>query len=88
MKPLVNYPLSKLIHDLYADKALAAEYRQDRQAVLRRYELSAEVVLALLNDDVAALAPLVNGFLLRYYFVVVGMSDSEFIGRIRSTRRG
>jgi hypothetical protein len=88
MKPRVDYVLSKLFHDLYTDKALAAEYRQDRRTVLVRYDLEPDSVTALLNDDVAALAPHVNGFLLRYYFVVAGMTDPEFISRIRMVSRG
>ena len=88
MSPPTHYQLSRLFHDLYSNKLLAAEYRQDRQAVLAGYELSAEIVAALLADNVAVLAPLVNGFLLRYYFVVTGMSDPEFIRRIRELRRG
>jgi hypothetical protein len=88
MQPPINYPLSKLFHDLYSNKSLAAEYRNDRQAVLARYELTADIVTALLADDVAMLAPLTNGFLLRYYFVVIGMSDPEFIRRIRELPHG
>jgi hypothetical protein len=84
----INYPLSKLFHDLYANKSLAAEYRNNRHAVLASYELTADVVTALLADDVAVLAPLTNGFLLRYYFVIIGMSDPEFIRRIRAVPRG
>ena len=83
-----NYQLSKLFHDLYTNKSLAAEYRQDRSSVLAGYDLAADIVAALLDDNVAVLAPLVNGFLLRYYFVVTGMSDPEFIRRIRELRRG
>ena len=75
-------------HDLHTNKALAAEYRHDRAVVLTRYELSADLVAALLNDDVALLAPRTNGFLLRYYFVVTGMTDREFIQRIRRLPRG
>jgi hypothetical protein len=88
MQPQTNYPLGKLMHDVYTDKALAAEYRRDRNAVMSHYDLSEEIIAALLRDDVEQLAPLVNGFLLRYYCVVIGMSDPEFIGRIRNLRRG
>jgi hypothetical protein len=88
MSSPTHYQLSKLFHDLYTSKSLAATYRQDRPSVLASYELSADIITALLADDVAVLAPLVNGFLLRYYFVVIGMSDPEFIRRIRELRRG
>jgi hypothetical protein len=88
MTPPTHYQLSKLFHDLYTNKSLAAAYRQERKSVLAGYELPTAIVTALLADDVAVLAPLVNGFLLRYYFVVIGMSDPEFIRRIRELRRG
>ena len=88
MNTPIDYTLSKLFHDLYTNKVLAAEYRRDRKAVLTRYDLSADLVAALLSDNVAVLAPRTNGFLLRYYFVVAGMSDRDFIQRIRELRRG
>jgi hypothetical protein len=36
-------------------------------------------------DDVAYLSPLVNPYLLRFYFLVAGMPDDEFLRRIRAT---
>ena len=88
MKTPIDYTLSKLFHDLYTNKALAAEYRRDREAVLTQYDLSADLVAALLSDNVAVLSQRTNGFLLRYYFVVSGMSDRDFIQRIQELRRG
>lgn len=79
-----DYPLSKLFFDLQTPAA-AAEYRADRAAVLARYALKPEVRAAVEADDVAALAPLVNPYLLRFYFLVAGMSEAEFLRRIRSS---
>ncbi len=82
-----DYWLSKLCFDLQ-DAARVAEYRRDRAAVLARYPLKPEVRAAVLADDVRALAPLTNPYLLRYYFAAAGMSDREFIARLRAGGAG
>jgi hypothetical protein len=63
---------------------LVAEFRNDRDAVIDRYALKPHVRQALLDDDVPALAKLVNPYLLRYYFGYRGMSDAEFIARLNA----
>ena len=80
-----DYWLSKLFFDLQAPAA-ADEYRADRDRGLDRYPLKPEVRLAVVQEDVAALAPLVNPYLLRFYFVAVGKSEAWFLERIRKTR--
>lgn len=79
-----DYWLSKLFFDLQ-DPAKAAEYRAGRAQVLARYELDPQVRAAVETDDVAYLAPRVNPYLLRFYFLVAGMSEEEFLRRIRTT---
>ncbi|MGA0023642.1 MAG: hypothetical protein ACO3F9_03235 [Burkholderiales bacterium] len=79
-----DYWLSKLFFDLQ-DPAKAAEYRAGRAQVLARYELDPQVRAAVEADDVAYLAPRVNPYLLRFYFLVAGMSEEEFLRRIRAT---
>jgi hypothetical protein len=79
-----DYWLSKLFFDLQTP-AVAAEFRADRGAVLARYPLKAEVRAAVEADDVAALCRLVNPYLLRFYFLVAGMPEDDFLRRIRST---
>jgi len=79
-----DYWLSKLFFDLQ-DPAKAAEYRAGRAQVLARYELDPQVRAAVEADDVAYLAPRVNPYLLRFYFLVAGMTDEEFLRRIRAT---
>jgi hypothetical protein len=77
-----DYALSKLFFDLQ-NGAAAAEYRADRAAVLDRYALEPAVRTAVLADDVATLAPLVNPYLLRYYCTASGMPEAEFLAKIR-----
>ena len=81
-----DYWLSKLFFDLQTPAA-AAEYRASREAVLARYPLKPEVRAAVEANDVATLAPLVNAYLLRFYFLVTGMPEAEFLQRIRATAR-
>jgi hypothetical protein len=82
---MTDYWLSKLFFDLQ-DKTAATAYRADRRPMLDHYSLKPEIRAAVLADDVAALAPHVNPYLLRYYFQVVGMPDQEFIGKLRALK--
>jgi hypothetical protein len=77
-----DYALSKLFFDLQ-NGAAAADYRADRNAVLDRYELEPAIRTAVLNDDIATLAPLVNPYLLRYYCTAAGMAEDVFLEKIR-----
>ncbi len=81
---MTDYWLSKLFYDLQAPGA-AAEYRADRAKVLDRYPLKPEVRKAVETDDVPMLATLVNAYLLRFYFFAIGMTDAEFIKRLRAS---
>jgi hypothetical protein len=80
---MTDYWLSKFIFDLQKPGAIP-EYRADRQKVIARYPLAPEVVQALLNDDVAFLAPRINAYLLRYYFGFAGMSDAVFLEKLHA----
>ena len=81
---MTDYWVSKLFFDLQHDPELAKEYRSDMTAVIDRYQIKPEIRKALLDDDVAKLAPLVNAYLLRFYFQVRGMPQSEFIAKLRT----
>jgi hypothetical protein len=83
---VTDYRLSKLMFDLQSP-ALVAEFRRDRDAVLERYALKPDVRRAMLDDDVPALAKLVNPYLLRYYFGYRGMSDADFIARLNGREK-
>ena len=79
---LRDYWASRLFFDLQAPSA-AAEFRADRDAVMKRYPLSEGVRRAILDNDVPFLAQRTNPYLLRYYFFAAGMKDEEFIRRLR-----
>ena len=76
-----DYWLNKLFFDLQKPE-LGAQYKKDREAVLANYPLRPELRRAVLADDLAALAPHVNAYLLRFYFAIRGMKDAEFIKRL------
>ena len=79
-----DYWLSKLFFDLQSTPQLGAEYRADRKKILDRYPLKPEVRAAVEKDDVAYLAARVNPYLLRFYFVVCGMPEGEFLSKVRN----
>jgi hypothetical protein len=81
---MTDYWLSKLFFDLQHDPKLAADYRADMASVIDRYEIKPELRQALLADDVGAIAPLVNAYLLRFYFQIRGMPEAEFIARLHA----
>ncbi|OGA53976.1 MAG: hypothetical protein A3G25_09545 [Betaproteobacteria bacterium RIFCSPLOWO2_12_FULL_63_13] len=82
--PKRDYWLSKLFFDLQTNAA-AEEFRMDRERVLDRYPLKPEIRLAVVREDVATLARLVNPYLLRFYFFAIGKSEEWFLERIRKT---
>lgn len=81
---MTDYWLSKLCFDLQHDPQLAREYRTDMPAVIARYPIKPDIRRALRDDDVATLAPLVNAYLLRFYFQIRGMPEAEFIARLHA----
>lgn len=58
-------------------------YLADPDAVMSEYRLSPEARAAVRDQDVAYLAPRTNPYLLRYYFGYIGVSDVDFIAKVR-----
>jgi hypothetical protein len=85
---MTDYWLSKLCFDLQHDPQLARDYRTDMPAVIDRYQIKPEIRRALLDDDVATLAPLLNAYLLRFYFQIRGMPEAEFVARLHALKSG
>ena len=82
---MTDYWLSKLFYDLQKPEA-AARWRRDRTEVLDSYPLSPDMRRAVLDDDIAAMAPHVNAYLLRFHCAVCGMNDADFIARLRALK--
>ena len=85
---MTDYALSKLFYDLHNDPKLAAEYRADMTGFLDRYGISPAMRAAVMADDVGAIAPHVNAYLLRFYFQVRGMPQPEFMARLNALDAG
>ena len=83
---MTDYWVSKLFFDLHHDPALAAQYRKDMASVIDRYEIKPDIRKALLADNVGVIAPLVNAYLLRFYFQIRGMPEAEFIARLHALK--
>ncbi len=63
---------------------MSAEFKKDRDAVLARYPMSAELRRAVIEDDIGALVPHTNAYLLRFYYAILGVKDAEFIKRLNA----
>ena len=82
---MTDYWLSKLFYDLQSPEA-TKRWRADRTAILDGYPLSPEMRRAVLEDDIGAMAPHVNAYLLRFYCLVCDMDDTDFIARLRALK--
>ena len=80
---MTDYWLSKLFFDLQSPDNMK-RWREDRNAVLKDYLISDEMRDAVFNDDLAAIAPHVNAYLLRFYFSISGMTDTELLARLHA----
>jgi hypothetical protein len=76
-----DYWLNKLFFDIQ-QPTISAEFKKDRDAVLARYPMKAELRQAVIDDDIAKIAPHVNAYLLRFYYAILGVTDAEFIKRL------
>jgi hypothetical protein len=83
---MTDYWLSKLFFDLQHDAGLAAQFRNDMASVIDGYAIEPHVRKALLDDDVGAIAPLVNAYLLRFYFQIRSMPENELIARLHALK--
>ena len=82
---MTDYWLSKLFFDLQSPDNMK-RWREDRNAVLKDYLISDEMRDAVFNDDLAAIAPHVNAYLLRFYFSISGMTDTELLARLHALK--
>ena len=82
---MADYWLNKLFFDLQKP-GMAARFREKREAVLVDYPLSDEMRRAVLADDVRALAPNANAFLLRFYLTIAGLDDAEAMRRLHELK--
>lgn len=82
---MTDYWLSKLFFDIQSPDTLA-KWKSDREGVLDDYPLSPDMRKAVLADDLEAIAPHVNAYLLRFYFSMSGMKDDEMLARLHAMK--
>lgn len=82
---MTDYWLSKLFFDIQAPDTLA-KWKAAPESVLEAYPLSTEMRAAVLADDLEAMAPHVNAYLLRFYFSISGMKDDELLTRLHAMK--
>lgn len=82
---MTDYWLSKLFFDIQLPENLL-KWKADRESVLESYPLRAEMRTAVLADDLEAIAPHVNAYLLRFYFSVSGMKECELLDRLHAMK--
>ena len=82
---MTDYWLSKLFFDLQSPENMA-RWREDRDNFLEDYPISDDMRDAVFSDDIAAIAPHVNAYLLRFYFSISGMSDPELLSKLHALK--
>ena len=78
---MTDYWLSKLFFDIQAPANLS-KWKADPESVLQDYPLSDDVRAAVLSDNLEAISPHVNAYLLRLYFSISGMKHDEMLARL------
>ena len=75
---MTNYWLNKLIFDLQGPDG-KDRWTNHREDVIQGYDLSPEIRVALMEDDIGALLPLVNPYLMRFFLLMLGYDDDQSI---------
>jgi hypothetical protein len=81
-----RYWLNQFFADTQKSEGLAA-FKSDPQAYLDHYQLSAELRDAVASVDVGALYQAgANPYLLRFFCVNIGVSETEYLGALRALK--
>ena len=79
------YQLQKFLYDINRDPRVQQDHHADLQALLDRYELTAEERAALAAGDIGLIYVLgANGQLLMHYAAFLGMSWADYIQAMRA----
>lgn len=84
---MTDYWLSKLFFDIQSPDNLA-KWKADPDSFIADYPISPEMRVAVFNNDLEAIAPHVNAYLLRFYFSISGMKDDEMLARLHAMKPG
>jgi len=79
------YQMQKFLFDINRDRGVQQQYRDDLEALLDRYELTAEERGAIATGDIGLIYVLgANGQLLMHYAAFLGMPWADYIAAMRA----
>jgi Aromatic-ring-opening dioxygenase LigAB, LigA subunit len=79
------YQMQKFLFDINRDPGVQAEFRERPQALLGRYQLTAEEHEAIAEGDIGLIYVLgANGQLLMHYAAFLGMPWADYIAAMRA----
>jgi Aromatic-ring-opening dioxygenase LigAB, LigA subunit len=79
------YQLQKFLYEINRDPAVQRDYRTDLQALLERYELTAEERSAIAEGNIGLIYVLgANGQLLMHYAAFLGLSWPQYLQAMRA----
>jgi hypothetical protein len=79
------YQMQKFLFDLNRDRGVQTEFREHRETVLDRYDLTSEERQAIASGDIGLIYVLgANGQLLMHYAAFLGMAWPDYIDAMRA----
>ncbi|MEX2455092.1 MAG: hypothetical protein WD470_10330 [Rhodospirillaceae bacterium] len=75
---MTDYWVNKLVFDLQGPDG-KDRWTNHREEVIAQYPISPELREAMLTNDIGALLPHMNPYLMRFYLLVSGYGDKESI---------
>ena len=79
------YQMQKFLFDINRDRGIQAQFREQRDKVLERYDLTPEERDAIASADIGLIYVLgANGQLLMHYAAFLGMSWADYIAAMRA----
>jgi len=79
------YQMQKFLFDINRDRSVQAQFREHRDRVLERYELTSEERDAIAAGDIGLIYVLgANGQLLMHYAAFLGMPWADYIAALRA----
>lgn len=78
------YQLQKLMYQLNRDEELQTRFSEDRNSVLKKYQLTPEELVAVQEEDIGLLYILgVNGQILMHFAAMCGYAWPDYIQSLR-----
>ena len=82
-RQMTDYWANKLVFDLQGPDG-KDQWTNHRAEVISRYALTPEIEQAFINDDIGALIPVINPYLMRFFLLMLGYDDAKSIAVLKS----